>query len=329
VLHAAQSRVNRRAGPRLGCGWLMMARGWLRLRIDCGSRLVKSMLVGALLMLACGGLAACRSSGSATANAPDATANAPGATANAPGSTASGYGSPANEVRVDVSDVGYDTEASSSFVQLDDQGHQRSVQIAIGDDEARAITLELHGLKAPRPLTGELLREVIAQTGNAVDRVEITAVMDGVYYARIVLDRGRYTIDCRPSDAIALALGSNAPIYVAGPLMRPVSADASADSAPVTASNFGVTVQQLTPDLAAYLGVRTGGGVVVADFGNAAAKAGLHRGDIVIAARGRAIHTPGDFAHASASGGAPFGLTIRRGAATRTITIAPAATPGR
>jgi S1-C subfamily serine protease len=51
----------------------------------------------------------------------------------------------------------------------------------------------------------------------------------------------------------------------------------------------------------------------------------LRRGDIVIAAGGRAIHAPGDFAHASAAAGAPIGLTIRRGTATRTITLAPAA----
>ena len=302
---------------RLVKSWLVKSRG------------VSLLLVGALLMLACGGLAACRSGGSTTASTSGVTAGASGAAAGASNSIANGPGPPANEVRVEVSDVGYDTEASSSFVQLDDQAGRRSVQIAIGDDEAHTITLELHGLKAPRPLTGELLREVIAQTGNAVDRVEITAVMDGVYYARIVLDRGHYSIDCRPSDAIALALGSNAPIYIAGPLMHPVTADASADSAPVTASNFGVTVQQLTPDLAAYFGIPSDGGVVVADFGGAAGKAGLHRGDIVIAAGGRAIHTPEDFARASAAAGAPFGLTIRRGAATRTLTIAATATQGR
>jgi len=266
--------------------------------------------IGASLMLACGALSACRGGG---------------ATSSAPTSTSRASGTPANEVRVDVNDVGYDTEASSSFVQLDDQANRRSVQIAIGDDEAHAITLELHGLKTPRPLTSELLRQVIAQTGNGVDRVEITAVMDGVYYAKIVLDRGRYSIDCRPSDAIALALGSNAPIYVADTLMRPVTADASADAAPVTVSNLGVTVQQLTPDLAAYFGIQNGDGVVVADLGSVAGRAGLRRGDIVIAAGGRAIHAPGDFAHASAAAGAPFGLTIRRGTATRTITLAPAA----
>src|SRR5271170_1451088 len=116
------------------------------------TRWVGSMLVSGLLMMVCGGLAACRG-GSAPSGSSSATASAPG--------------TPANEVRVEVSDVGYDTEVSSSFVQLDDQTHRRSVQIAIGDDEAHAITLELHGLKTPRPLTGELLRQVIAHTGNA------------------------------------------------------------------------------------------------------------------------------------------------------------------
>ncbi len=220
-----------------------------------------------------------------------------------------------------MTDVGYDRQSASNYVRLDDSAQHRSLQIAIGDDEAQAITLALHGVAAPRPLTGELLREVIAQTGNAVDWVEITAVIDEVYYAKLVLDRGRYTIDCRPSDAIALALGTHAPIYIAGALMQAVGDAPGMTSAPISAVNFGVTVQQLTPDLASYMGVPPNEGVVVADLSGAAEKAGLRRGDILVAAGGRAIHTPGDFARATGVPGAPFGLTVRRGIATRSITI--------
>ena len=95
--------------------------------------------------------------------------------------------------------------------------------------------------------------------------------------------------------------------------------------APLTATKFGITVEQLTPDLATYYGLAMGGGVVVADFGDDAGKAGLQRGDILVEACGRAIHTPEDLAKTVLGADAPLGLTIRRGAATRTITIAPAA----
>ena len=65
--------------------------------------------------------------------------------------------------------------------------------------------------------------------------------------------------------------------------------------APVTATNFGVTVEQLTPDLATYFGVATTSGVVVADVDHAASVAGLQRGDILIEVGGHAIAKPDDF----------------------------------
>jgi bifunctional DNase/RNase len=235
---------------------------------------------------------------------------------------------PSGEVRVEVTDVGYDKASASHYVQLEDRASRRSLQIVIGDDEAQAITLELRGLQSPRPLATELLREVIARTGNEVDRVDVTEVRDDVYYAKVFLDGGRYAIDSRPSDAIALAMGASAPIYVATDLMQAENAAPIAGVAPVTATNFGITVEQLTPDLASYFGVAATSGVVVADVDHAASVAGLQRGDILIDAGGRAIDRPDDFAHATHAVGAPIGLTVRHGVATRTITISPKVTAG-
>jgi bifunctional DNase/RNase len=234
---------------------------------------------------------------------------------------------PSGDVLVEVTAVGFDQRASTSYVQLDDRTDQRSLQIAIGADEARTITLELHGIKTVRPLTNELLGKVIARTGNVVDRVEVTEVRDEIYYAKIIMDDGRYAIDSRPSDAIALALGVRAPIYVASTLMRSIGAIANEGQAPVIAANFGIIVQELTPDLALYFGVKAVSGVVIADLGPQAALAGLRRGDLVIEAGGHIVRTPADFAHVASSGGAPVALTIRRDGTTNTITI-PAATAG-
>src|SRR5579863_8441123 len=63
---------------------------------------------------------------------------------------------PSGEVRVEVTAVGFDQQAGTSYVQLDDRAGRRSLQIAIGADEARTITLELHGIKTVRPMTNEL-----------------------------------------------------------------------------------------------------------------------------------------------------------------------------
>src|SRR5436309_2102814 len=101
---------------------------------------------------------------------------------------------PSGEVRVEVADVGYDKQSASHYVQLNDRAMHRSLQIAIGDEPARAILLELRGLRSPRPLTNQLLGTVLARTGNAVDRVEITQVRDEIYYAKIILDHGRYAL---------------------------------------------------------------------------------------------------------------------------------------
>jgi uncharacterized protein len=237
-------------------------------------------------------------------------------------------GLPSGEVQVEATSVGFDQRGNTPYVQLDDRVGQRSLQIAIGTDEARTITLELNGIKTVRPLTSELLGKVIARTGNVVDRVEVTEVRDEIYYAQIVLDRGRYTIDSRPSDAIALALGVQAPIYVAGTLMRSVNASADQVPTPLTAANFGITVQELSSDLALYFGVASSSGVVIADLDAHAGSAGLRRGDIVIEAGGYVVRTPGDFAHVAIPAGAPIALTVRRGGATLTVTIAPAVTLG-
>jgi uncharacterized protein len=243
------------------------------------------------------------------------------------GAATSTLSPPSGEVRVEVADVGYDKQSASHYVQLDDRAKQRSLQIAIGDEPARAITLELRGLQSPRPLTNQLLGTVLARTGNAVDRVEITQVRDEIYYARIILDHGRYALDSRPSDAIALAMTVNAPIYVASELMHPVSTTADA-AAPIVATNLGVTVQELTPDLASYFGIATGGGVVIADFNDEARNAGLQRGDILVAVNGQTIRTPDDFAHRAIAAGARIAMTVRRGKTTQTIMITPSVTTG-
>ncbi len=235
---------------------------------------------------------------------------------------------PSGDVRVEVAMVGFDQPTDTAYVRLDDRNGSRSLQIAIGTEEARIIALELHGIPSARPLTNELLGQVIARTGNTVDRVEITEVREEVYYAKIILDHGRYAIDSRPSDAIALALRAAAPIYVAATLMQSVRANVTAAPIQDTAINYGVTVQELTPDLALYFGVEAGGGVVIADFGPQTGNAGLRRGDILVEVGGRPIHSPADFAHVASSGGAPITLIVRRRGATHTITIAPVAVSG-
>src|SRR5271167_679796 len=119
-----------------------------------------------------------------------------------------------DDVRVKVARVGFDDQTGTNYVLLLDATESRALPIMIGESEAQAIMLALHGIKPERPFTHDLIRSIIGQTGNRVDRIVIGDMRDEIYYATIYMDGGRYSIDSRPSDAIALAMGMNAPIYV-------------------------------------------------------------------------------------------------------------------
>ena len=91
----------------------------------------------------------------------------------------------------------------------------RYLPIWIGANEADAIALKLQDMNVPRPLTHDLLRSVIRSLGAQVNHILVSDLSDDTFYAKIVLDYdgGQVEIDSRPSDAIALAVRADAPIY--------------------------------------------------------------------------------------------------------------------
>lgn len=102
-------------------------------------------------------------------------------------------------------------------VLLVDQTETLALPIWIGQAEATAIAMELQSVKPPRPMTHDLLRSVLKQLSVAILRVVVTEVKDATYFAEIHLATNGtpMIVDSRPSDAIALALRSEAPIFVA------------------------------------------------------------------------------------------------------------------
>lgn len=92
----------------------------------------------------------------------------------------------------------------------------RYLPIWIGPFEADAITVSLQGQDVARPLTHDLLRNVISETGASASHILVSELRDDIFFARIVLDvNGRHVeVDSRPSDAIALAVRLKVPIYV-------------------------------------------------------------------------------------------------------------------
>jgi bifunctional DNase/RNase len=98
----------------------------------------------------------------------------------------------------------------------------RRLPIIIGAFEAQAIALEIEGIKPPRPLTHDLLKQILDNLGAAVMEVVIDELRENTFYAKIILEVSALTneVDARPSDAIALAVRTQSPIYVAEKVMN-------------------------------------------------------------------------------------------------------------
>jgi bifunctional DNase/RNase len=101
-------------------------------------------------------------------------------------------------------------------VLLVDQAETMALPIWIGQAEATAIAMELQGVKPPRPMTHDLLRSILKALSAIVTRVVVTEVRDSTYFAEIHLAANGtpVVVDSRPSDAIALALRAEAPIFI-------------------------------------------------------------------------------------------------------------------
>ena len=110
------------------------------------------------------------------------------------------------------------TYRGSYVVVLEDALGSRRLPIWIGDLEAQAIDLRLKKQKYPRPLTHDLLDAMLAAAGAKIERVEVVDLRDDVFYGRLTLRDAKgatHTIDARPSDCIALAVGAGLPVFVA------------------------------------------------------------------------------------------------------------------
>lgn len=109
-----------------------------------------------------------------------------------------------------------DPVTNMPIVILKDLGGEKVLPIWVGIFEANAIALQVENVSTPRPMTHDLLRNIIADLDGQVDRVVVSELKDNTFYAMIHMTvRGeRLAVDARPSDAIALALRTRAPILV-------------------------------------------------------------------------------------------------------------------
>ena len=130
-------------------------------------------------------------------------------------------------IEVLVSRLGLDSATNSYVVVLQERGGTRLLPIWIGQPEAESIVRHMHSVKNARPLTHDLVRNLILGMGAQLRRVQITRVEKSTYFAELHIQRGDTLvhIDARPSDSIAIALRLTAPIFAAEDLLVEPSED--------------------------------------------------------------------------------------------------------
>ena len=130
-------------------------------------------------------------------------------------------------IEVKVAHLGLDRATNTPVVILQETEGERVLPIWIGPAEASAIAMELAGVKFSRPLTHDLVKQVIVGLSAKLSQVLITRVKENTYYAELHLHRGDHVIqiDARPSDSIAVALRLDAPIFTDENLLELTSID--------------------------------------------------------------------------------------------------------
>ncbi|HHS96470.1 MAG TPA: bifunctional nuclease family protein [Chloroflexi bacterium] len=124
-------------------------------------------------------------------------------------------------IEVKIAGIQISLMSPHRVVLLKEIGAERYLPIWIGPYEAEAINIKLQNIEVGRPLTHDLLKNVIETLGGVVERVIVSELREDTFYARIIvsIDGRTLEIDSRPSDAMALAVRVGAPIYVAEEVM--------------------------------------------------------------------------------------------------------------
>ena len=119
-------------------------------------------------------------------------------------------------IEVTVAGLAQDPRTDSPILLLRDDTNSRILPIWIGIAEATAIAAQVEGIQLPRPMTHDLAQSIVLSLGGRISRVSITSLEDATFYAQItlVVEEAEHEVDARPSDAVALALRAEAPIFV-------------------------------------------------------------------------------------------------------------------
>jgi uncharacterized protein len=148
--------------------------------------------------------------------------------------------------------VSFDMVGKQPIVLLKTAEGNRFLPIWIGHNEAAAILMKLQGASTPRPLTHDLVTEILGQLDAQVVRIIVTELRENTFFAEITVqqDGAEIQIDSRPSDAIALALRADAPIYAADEVIEESAIEFEGEEVDEEAivSEFKSFLDQVTPE---------------------------------------------------------------------------------
>ena len=243
-------------------------------------------------------------------------------------------------VPVELSTVGLDGRTGTPIVVLRDPASGSVLPIWVGPMEAQAIALALHGVIPPRPMTHDLMASLIAELRAQVEEVVVTDLRNNTYFGvvrlRVAGERNVRNVDSRPSDALALALRTGAPIRVVRKIFSAAPEfDFIAPEGPnQVVQALGMTVVIATPSLRKEFNLGDRRGIVVTSAFGVARDKGMRRGDLITEVNGKAITEPAAFFEAvrATKPRAPVRITYWRDGDTRTLErpadLAPA-NPGK
>ena len=152
-------------------------------------------------------------------------------------------------IEVVVAHLGLDRATNTPVVILREREGERVLPIWIGPAEASAIAMEMQGVKAIRPMTHDLLKQVIIGLGAELRRVTIHDVKENTYFAELLMSREDHVfqVDARPSDSIALALRLNAPIFTSEQLLDQRTVEAPESDASLEAERLKNHLENMDP----------------------------------------------------------------------------------
>ncbi len=160
-------------------------------------------------------------------------------------------------IEMKVGGLTLDPVTKTPIVILKDAENKLNLPIWIGLMEATSMATELEGIKMARPMTHDLLHNMIKEVGGRVEAIEVTSLQDNTYYAAIRLKVGErdISVDSRPSDAISLALRTKCPIFVATQVLESSSvlqqmedSEEEADLSSVSRDKWAEILEKMSPD---------------------------------------------------------------------------------